>query len=128
MRKSAASLFTPGRWISSINFHINEIETIVSPVGITSASARESANFWHLSEINNFHLPFSRTDCTHISSITGSGSYQKHKKTILISPVSVDPTKDRIEREQNVLFNKRITVWKNIYISYNPANTREEAL
>lgn len=114
--KRAVSLFTSGIWISSIYFHINQTEAIVWPVGITSPSSTESAFFWHLSEINIFHLPFSRTDCTNISSITGSGHHQKCKKTLLISLVSVDPEWGRTEREQNVLFNKRIKLWNYLSI------------
>lgn len=126
MSKRAVSLLTPGIWISSIYFHINQTRAVVWPVGITSPSSTVCI-FWHLSEINIFHLPFSRTDCTNIFSITGSGHYQKYKKTLLISLVSVDPEWGRTEREQNVLFNKRITYWKNIS-SYNSFNTRGETL
>lgn len=114
MCKRAASLFTPGIWISSIYFHINQTGAIVWPVGITSPSLTESAFFAHLSEISIVHLPFSRTDSSNTSSSTGSSHYQKQKNTWLISLVFVDFDWGRTEREQNVLFNKRITFWNNI--------------
>lgn len=79
------------------------------PVGITSPSSTESAIFGTYLRSISFTCPSAEQTAPTIPPLLEVSHCQRYKKTLLISLVSVDPECGRTEREQNVLFHKRIT-------------------
>lgn len=104
----AAGFFTPGPGGSSTYFHVNQSRALVWPVGIAPPGSEPALFGTYLS-----------SDCTDVSCFTGSGHSQGYRETSPLALISAAPERGRTGSEQNVSFNNRITLWKNIaFISF----------